>query len=289
MISVASWRDSGAWFTHQGHRIYYRDEGTGHPLLLIHGFPTSSWDWQALWPSLVGQYRCITLDMLGFGFSDKPLNHRYSLFEQADLCEALLLERGINQVHVLAHDYGDTVLQELLARQLEGKQRVSITTAFMLNGGIIPGQHRPRLMQRLLLSPLGKYIGPLMTEVRFQKSFREIFGRDSQPTLEELQAWWHLLSHNEGRKVLHLLIRYMHERRQHYDRWVGAITNSPIPLRYLVGSDDPISGKHMAECFGSLGPHQNWRLLPGIGHYPQTEAPALVLEDYTLFRNPSHQ
>lgn len=283
MITVAQWRDTGQWLDFRGHRIFYQAAGEGAPLLLIHGFPTCSWDWQGLWPALTRRYRCIAPDMLGFGYSDKPRMHNYSLFEQADLCEDLLLHHGIGAVHVLAHDYGDTVLQELLARQREGKQRIKVLSAYMLNGGIIPGQHRPRLMQRLLLSPLGRFIGPMLTEQRFRKSFGEIFGEHSQPTDEELRAWWVLLIHNDGLAVTHRLIRYMHERRRNYDRWVTVLSNSPAPLRFLAGSEDPVSGRHMAECFGRLGQHQDWGLLEGIGHYPQTEAPDTVLGDYLIF------
>ncbi len=284
MINVTQWQDRGAWIDFRGHRIFFQEAGEGPPLLLIHGFPTCSWDWRCLWPGLTQAYHCLAPDMLGFGFSDKPRKHAYSLFEQTDLCEELLLQRGLGEAHVLAHDYGDTVLQELLARQREGKNRISILSAYMLNGGIIPGQHRPRAMQRLLLSPLGRFIGPMLTEQRFKKSFAEIFGKHSQPTLEELQGWWGLLNHKDGLSVTHRLIRYMHERRRNHDRWVTVLANSPAPLRFLAGAEDPISGKHMAECFGRLGQQQDWGVLADVGHYPQTESPEAVLEGYRAFR-----
>lgn len=81
-----------------------------------HGFPTASWDWHKLWPEFVKHYRVIALDMIGFGFSDKPINYHYSIGDQADLQQALLTSLGISSIHLLAHDYGDTVAQELLAR-----------------------------------------------------------------------------------------------------------------------------------------------------------------------------
>lgn len=284
MIPVHAWRSSGRFEYWRGHRIFLHDEGGGPPLLLIHGFPTCSWDWSAVWPELTRHYRCIALDMLGFGYSDKPRRHSYSLFEQADLHEELLARLGIDTCHVLAHDYGDTVLQELMARQREGKARLWLESAYMLNGGIIPGQHHPRFMQRLLASPLGPIASRLINERGFRRSLSEVFALETQPSDAELRGWWELISHNEGHRIMHRVIRYMRERRENYDRWVGVLAQPPVPLRFFAGECDPVSGRHMAESFGALGPRQDWDLLAGIGHYPQTEAPQRVLEDYLAFR-----
>ena len=105
-------------------------------------------------PGLAARYQVIACDMLGFGDSAKPRGHAYSLLQQADLQQALLADLGIREpVHVLAHDYGDSVAQELLARHYEG--RFHMASCVFLNGGLFPETHRPVLMQKLLLSPLG--------------------------------------------------------------------------------------------------------------------------------------
>ncbi len=115
-MTLSDWKDKGNYVSFNGHKIFSVDEGKGEPLLLIHGFPTASWDWSKMLPELRKDYRVLAIDMLGFGFSDKPKNHPYSIFEQADLIEHFLTDKGILSVHILSHDYGDTVAQELLAR-----------------------------------------------------------------------------------------------------------------------------------------------------------------------------
>ena len=285
MIPLDQWTQAARPFEHGGFRLHYHEAGDGPPLVLIHGFPTCSWDWQALWPSLTARYRCIALDMLGFGLSDKPKDHVYSLLEQADFHEALLCKLGITEAHFIAHDYGDSVLQELLARQQRGEHKVTVLSAYMLNGGIIPGQHRPRFMQRILSSPLGRFVGPLINERGFRRSLSEVFGPNTQPSDEELAGWWKQMQHNGGKLVMYRLIRYMQERRDNYDRWVGVLAVSPAPLRFYAGALDPVSGQHMAEAFLALGPNQDGGILQGIGHYPQTEAPDEVLADYGDFRS----
>ena len=97
-------------------------------------FPTASWDWHYLWQPLAQRYRVIACDMLGFGDSAKPANHRYSLLEQADLQQALLAHLQVEQpLHIFAHDYGDSVAQELLARHYEDK--IEVASCVFLNGG----------------------------------------------------------------------------------------------------------------------------------------------------------
>ena len=120
-IPLAEWRSVGQFFEYRGHRIFWREAGRADApvLLLIHGFPTASWDWEALWPELGERYRVLALDMIGFGFSDKPMQYGYSIVDQADLQETLLRLRDVAEYHVLAHDYGDSVAQELIARQSE--------------------------------------------------------------------------------------------------------------------------------------------------------------------------
>ncbi len=278
-----SWYRECDVFVHRGHEMVYRFlPGSGVPTLLIHGYPTASWDWHRIWAPLAELGPTIAFDMLGFGHSAKP-RIRYSIFDQADLAEALCAELGFDRVHVLAHDYGDTVAQELLARHQE-KGPLEIETCYLLNGGIIPGYHRPTLVQKLLASPFGGLIARLMRKRRFERTFTRIFGPDTPPSQAELDVCWGLIEYNQGRRVIAAVSRYMHERRQFYDRWVGALATAELPVRVLIGAQDPISGGHMVEPLERLAPQVSVRVLDTIGHYPQLEAPSEVAADYLEFR-----
>jgi pimeloyl-ACP methyl ester carboxylesterase len=76
----------------------------------------------------------------------------------------------------------------------------------------------------------------------------------------------------------------MEERRQQRERWVGALVKAAVPLKLINGEADPISGGHMVTRYRELVPHPDVTVLPGIGHYPQCEAPAQVLAAYRQFR-----
>ena len=100
--------------------VFVRREGSGPSMTLLHGFPGSSHDWAKVAPALAGRYALTLPDLLGFGASSKPREHRYSLLEQADLVEALWASEGIKSTVVVAHDYSVSVAQELLARRAAG-------------------------------------------------------------------------------------------------------------------------------------------------------------------------
>lgn len=287
-MSLQSWKDSGTTFRFREHDIFYRADGAGKTALLcIHGFPTASWDWEPLWPALCQRFgHVVAPDLLGFGWSDKPRGHPYSLIEQADLCDALLAERGVEQVHVLAHDYGVSVAQELLARELsEPRRRAQLLSVVFLNGGLFPETHRALWQQRWLNGPCGALVTLFMNERRFGRGFSRVFGPDTRPGMIELHDFWQLISHQQGQRIAHRLIRYIRERRMNRGRWVGAMQQSPVPLRLINGPEDPVSGAHMVTRYRELLSNPDAVTIRGIGHYPQVEAPDRVLRAFHEFHD----
>ena len=280
------WKAKGHYRDINGYQLFVVDEGEAEQetLLLIHGFPTSSWDWQPIWSALRGRYRVVAMDMLGFGFSDKPTAHRYSIHEQADLVEGVVQSLGLTRFHVLAHDYGDTVAQELLARQNRGEGAGQWQSVCFLNGGLFPETHRALLTQKLLLSPLGALFNKLSTKKKFDAAFSRVFGPDTKPSAQELDDFWSLVTYNNGKHIFHKLITYMKDRRTHRERWVDALRQSCVPIALINGSVDPVSGAHMVARYQELGLPLNWlERLDTIGHYPQVEAPDAVAKSYLGF------
>ncbi len=275
MVQLSDWRDAAQHFEFEGLSVAYWTAGEGKPLLLVHGYPTASWDWHLIWDALTAKRRVIACDLIGFGLSDKPRDG-YSIHRQADLQLALLDHLGVSEFDALVHDYGVSVGQELLARQQEGLAPSGLGQMVFLNGGIFPKLHRPRPVQKLGRSPLGFLLGVMLTRKSFGKSFSEVFGPDTQPSPKELDEFWELIKYKGGNRIAHKLLHYMGDREEHEQRWVGALKTAQDRIGLIDGALDPVSGEHAYREWERVLPDARAHLLPTVGHYPQVESPKEV-------------
>jgi pimeloyl-ACP methyl ester carboxylesterase len=274
-MTFDAWLAGGERIPLAGHRVFVRQDGpiTGAPVTLIHGFPTSSHDWAPVIPHLCDAgLRVTTMDLLGFGASDKPRHHDYSILEQADLVDAAWTHLGIDATALVTHDYGVSVAQELLARD---PSRI-VRTAW-LNGGVYPDLHRPIPVQRLLHSPVGKVLTKFTTERTFRHAMRQILGRPVADTV--LHEMWVATSSAGGAAIQHRLLRYIDERATHAQRWTTALETYPGPTLFIWGPADPVSGAHVLPRLRQRLPRARVAVLddePATGHYPHLENPQAV-------------
>lgn len=285
-MNLAEWETDGGYVELGDLRIFVRRSGTGDaPVLCLHGFPTASFDYHKIWDRLAERFDLITFDMVGYGFSSKPRDWGYTTFDQVDVLAALLEQLGIERVHILSHDYGNTITQELLARDAEGRLGFEIKSISFLNGALFPETHRPIFAQKVLISPIGAVFSRLIPDAVFKKNLAKVFGPTTQPTADELDDHLQLFKRNGGKRIAHRLIRYMTERAKYRERWVTPLLRLQQPFRFINGSADPVSGQHLVGRFRQLVPNQTDIIeLPGIGHYPHLEVSDAVVSAYFAFR-----
>jgi pimeloyl-ACP methyl ester carboxylesterase len=272
---VRAWEAGGERIDFRGHRIFVRRrDGGGPPLLLLHGFPTASYDFRTLLDELPGR-AAIAFDYLGFGLSDKPRDHDYSLVWQADLAEAVA---PAEPVLILAHDIGTSVATELMARDVRGEGKLSIAGIVLLNGSILQDTASPTLGQRILASPLGPAFARLMSERGFRVQFGRIFSDAHPLAADEAADQWSLIAREKGNLTLPKTIAYMDERRRLADRWHGAVRDWQGELSMAWGMRDPVATPAVLKGLRELRPHAPVTELADLGHYPQVEDPAAVAE-----------
>lgn len=270
--SLSDFQSAGRLTEIAGRKIFVSDAGSGPPILCLHGFPTSSYDYARILPKLAAQRRVVIFDFLGYGFSDKPQGHAYSLFEQADFALAVAEKLSLGPLTLLAHDMGSSVALELLRRP-----KLSVERLVLLNGSVFLRHYRPLITQRLLLHP---QIGPLLTRLGlinrrvFHAQFAKLFPK--RPPDEELDLFWQLIQHTNGHLNYHLLIRYLQERKVHELTWLDALATHRAPLTVIWGQRDPVSVPAIAKEILLRRPDATYVPLPDIGHYPQWEDPDTV-------------
>lgn len=285
---VLLWKNKGKFFDYKGNKIFYIKEGTGPNLLILHGYPYNTFEWKMVWDQLIKKYAIVALDYLGMGFSDKPKNHEYSYKEHSEIINYLMKRLNINELHILSHDLGVSIAQDLLTRDLLNENEFKINSAAFMNGGLFMDVYKPRFIQRLLSQspkPIGKVISKIISKNKVTKSVKEVFGPNTQPDNQLLDKLWEILNYNDGKAITYLIGRLVFDKVNHQQKWINAMITTKIPMCYICGPYDPNSGIKMANRYLEIVPNPNVKLLgEHIGHWPQLEDPEGVIKAYAEFR-----
>lgn len=247
--------------------------GDGPTLTYLHGYPAASNDVAAAYALLDG-WRLVTLDLPGFGASAKRAGHRYSVHAAADAVEDLWRGCGVDRTVLAAHDYSVSVTQELLAR---GHAPSTIAGVVWMNGGVYPDLHRPTVGQQLLLDPeSGPALAAALDEAMFAGGIEQTWGTRRPMTAEDAHGIWASMDEGGGVARMHDLLHYIADRREHADRWRAALEETDVPMAFVWGDLDPVSGAHMIERVQERRPGATFVRLADVGHWPPLEAPAEV-------------
>ena len=279
--AAAEWRTAGFLLEVQGHNVFATDQGaaTEHPpVLVLHGFPGSSYDWRAVLPAVAHHTRVVAFDQLGYGLSDKPVDARYSLFDYADLAESVARQLGIDDCLLVAHDVGDTVAAELLARVNEGRSRIGVVHTVLTNGSIFIDMAQLSAGQLALLSMPDEVLSEPMPLGALTPGLRATFAPQHLPEQEVLTAMEDLIRCQDGDRLLPRLIRYIEERRRNQPRWTAGLVDHGRPLTALWGELDPIAVPAMVDRLRMLRPSTTVVTWPDVGHWPSLEVPDRVAD-----------
>ncbi|HEX3460990.1 MAG TPA: alpha/beta hydrolase [Acidimicrobiales bacterium] len=273
------WEARGGRIPLAGYEVFVVDideagAGEREPLLVIHGFPTSSFDFHLVIDQLARDRRVVLFDMVGYGLSAKP-DLAYTVDIQADVVVALTDRLGLDRISLLTHDFGDTVGGELLARQEEGRWPVEIVHRVLTNGSIYIQMAHLSAGQELLLSLPDQRLGddaPMDTHT-LAGGLAATLSPSSTVSAEELEGAAELAARSDGLSLLPRTIRYIEERRRSESRFTGAIEDHPSPLHVVWGADDPIAVVAMVDHLREARPDITAEILDGVGHFPMVESP----------------
>jgi pimeloyl-ACP methyl ester carboxylesterase len=259
--------------------IFVYEKGSGPTVLLLHGFPTSCYDFRNVIDGLADAYRCVTFDFPGYGLSDKPAAYSYSLFQQTDIVEALSSNLGLDEVHIVGHDVGQTIHAELLAREQEGRLPFSVISSTILNGSTLQGKATVTAFQKLLGSneTLPQAIAALdgLTQT-YIPALQALMKRPQAITDEDAKVMQELLLYQNGNHRLPSLSGYMRERLVHQDRWIGAFKSATSPIQIIWADGDPVANIEMGRELSKIVSQAKYTELKDLGHFLIIEDPPAI-------------
>ena len=282
-MTANEWKSKGEFITVNDRKLFVIDTSSffstenqvpSKTMVVLHGYPTSSYDYYKVLPELSKHYRVIIHDHLGFGFSDKPLDYSYSLLDQADLALQLWQLLGVKKVHLLAHDYGTSVATEIIARNNNHELTIEIEKLTLCNGSMHIELSQLRTIQKLLKNKwLGKYVAKLTTYAIFSKNLRNVYFDKTKVSNNELKDMWMQLEYNEGRKVIHKLSQYINERYTYWNRWIGALKETNLQTNIVWAKNDPVAVPAIARLIATEISNNKLFWIENTGHFPMLENP----------------
>ena len=284
---LTSWKAAGHFIPYGPfqHQLFVKQLGDTNAiadktLLLIHGFPESSYSYHAIVEGMLKRFdRIILFDMLGYGLSDKPTeNYTYSLFEQADTVFEVWKHFGVKGGHLLSHDMGDSVATEIVARHenglmpawfSEGLQSLTFT-----NGSMVLELANLRITQKILLSNYGHLLRKVTTFKIFDQQVRSAHGNNNL-SAQEIQTLWELNTLQEGHQKTYLTIKYLNDRKRfEKTRWLPALAQTKLPVHICWGDVDAVARVEMAyHLKEKICKNATLTIMKGLGHFCQLGSP----------------
>ena len=248
-----------------GGGLSYHDVGSGPPVLLVHGFPSSSHLWRGLIPALAPVHRVLAPDLLGLGDSDKPVDARLDIRAQADYLRELLAQLGIDRLAVIGHAAGGGVAQLLAADP--GVDTLVLLDSLAFGHRPVPATTDLYLAQQPELETFEEI------EVAVRSAF-SIGMRER--ALPEADIQTYLAPWREPSAV------------PAFFRWRRAVDGADLrdlrpamaaweqPTLLLWGEEDPFYPAPLAEELQEAIPTSALGLVPGCGHFLPEEAPETI-------------
>jgi len=272
------WLASGRHLKIEGKRLFLYERGGGQSILVLHGFPTSAYDWRGVIDGLASAYRCVALDFPGYGLSDKPEAYSYSLFQQTDVVEALARELSITEAHVVSHDVGTSVHTELLSREQEGRLVFRLLSSTFLNGSMLQDLATITPFQKLLAAnqtlPQAIAISENLT-ANYIDGVRSVMKRPESLSEDDIVVMNDLIAYQEGNRRLPALSLYMRERYIHRERWIGALKKTKR-IQFIWADGDPVANVDLGRALSKEVPQARYTELAGLGHFLLMEDPKAV-------------
>jgi pimeloyl-ACP methyl ester carboxylesterase len=278
MLAASDLNDTGTidgTFVYKGSGIHFRSLGQGLPLIFIHGFGASMDTWRFLVKDLGHEFRLVFIDLRGHGYSARPPDSRYSIQDQADAVFGLMEHLGIKSAVLVGHSLGSGVALMAALNELSSPTRL-VSKLVLLAGSAYPEQ--VHFSGRWLSTPFIAWLVAKLTPASLitRMALRYAFYDHTKVTdsLIELYAKYQRIP-----GTIHALMWTVRNLiAADIDFVRRSLRQIQIPVLNILGEYDRIVPRSTAEALRNLLPQYRLEIIDGVGHVPQEESPAAVIQ-----------
>jgi haloalkane dehalogenase len=253
-----------------GHRVHYVDEGRGDTILFVHGTPTWSFEWRHCVRELSRTHRCVAMDNLGFGLSDRPRDFDYTPEAHAVVLRAFVERMGLDDITLVVHDFGGPIGLPLALEEPSVVRRLVVVNTWMWSF-----RDDPEMVRKARVASGG--VGRLL--YRYANfSLRVLtpyaYADRAKLTPRIHQQYLAPFRDSESReRVLWPLARAMLGSSRHYESlWETRDRLAGVPALVIWGMKDPAFQPSQLARWRATLPQATVLELP-VGHWPQEESP----------------
>jgi len=275
-----SWLDQSEYpfrsnyFDVNGQKMHYLDEGSGETILFVHGTPSWSFDYRNIIKALSAQYRCIAIDHIGFGLSDKPEKYDYSVQNHCRTLERFILEKGLDHFTLVVHDFGGPIGFNFAIQYPEKIKKMVVLNSWLWSSKTDPDFIK---LSKILNSPLLPF---LYRYLNFSPRYilPQSFG-DKKLSRTLLKQYTKPFANKTQRNgALGFAKSLLNDQDWFEELWQNRHPLETKPILFIWGMKDPVIKPKNLDKFLSGFPNAKVLKLETSGHFPQEEQPELVKE-----------
>jgi haloalkane dehalogenase len=285
--AVPAWVDRKAfpfeprWLDLGAGRMHYVDEGIGPAILFVHGTPTWSFEYRHLIEGLKSRHRCVAVDHLGFGLSERPVGAAYTPEAHAERLRAFVDKAGLKRFTLVVHDFGGPIGLPLA---LDGSGRVE--RLVVLNSWMWSFADDAEMTKRarMVAGGLGKFLYRYLN-ASLRLVTPSAYGDKKKLTKAIHAQYLRVFPDADSReRVLYTLALALLGSSAHYEAlWKRRASLAAIPTLIVWGLKDSAFRPSQLAKWRQAVPHAQIVELAEAGHWPHEEEPAAVVEALKKF------
>ncbi|MFB2119511.1 alpha/beta fold hydrolase [Parapedobacter sp. 2B3] len=269
------------YFDINGQRLHYIDEGQGETVMFVHGTPSWSFDYRNVIKKLKANFRCVAIDHIGFGLSNKPEYYDYSTRNHGKTLEKFVFEKNLDNITLVVHDFGGAIGLSFAIQHPEKIKRLVVLNSWLWSSKSDPDFIK---LSKLLKSPLLPFLYRYLNfSPRFilPKSFGD--RKISKQTLKQYTKPFANKTQRNG--TLAFARSLLNDQDWFEELWNQRQAISNKPTLFVWGMKDPVIKPHYLAKFQSGFPNAQTIQLEASGHFPQEEQPEIVAKAIIEFLN----
>jgi pimeloyl-ACP methyl ester carboxylesterase len=280
-----SWLDTSEYpfdsnfFDINGSRLHYIDEGKGETILFVHGTPSWSFDFRNVIKVLRSRYRCVAVDHIGFGLSEKPEYFDYSTRSHSDTLEQFVLHKGLESITLVVHDFGGPIGLNFAMRHPARVRNLVILNSWLWSTSAKPEFKK---LSKFLQSPLLPF---LYRYLNFSPRFilPSTFGERKLAGKLMKQYTKPFADKSQRNGTLAFARSLLRDQEWFESLWTNRKSICDKPTLLIWGLKDPLLKQEYLEKFLSGFPGSTALRLEQSGHFPQEEQPLEVAQAIMKF------